>query len=105
MLEELSKSLKPNDVAILIAALLYIIKITWEFVSRNLLKNKDKLDENTQAVRELIIKIDHLNNRLVAIELSVDKLEEFKHLAWKNEKDITFAHEKIREMKDELNQR
>lgn len=99
MIDQIAQKLDPTQVAILIVALLYVTEKVGSFVSHTIFKSKDKVDENTQAVRELIIKIEHLNTRLVAIELSLDKLEDFKLITYKLEKDMGYAFEKIRDIR------
>ena len=101
MIEAISQKLDPTQVAVLIVAFLYVTEKAAGFISHTIFKSKDKLDDNTQAVRELILKIEHLNNRLVAIELAIDKLEDFKLVTYKLEKDMGFAFEKIRDLRSE----
>ncbi len=98
---EIAKKLSPESVAILIAVTIYIVKTAWEFIAKTILKSKDEVEENTQAVKELILEMGVLKTEMVRVRLSVEKLDEFKHLAWKLEKDVAFAHEKIRDLKDE----
>lgn len=101
MIEALAQKLDPTQVAILIVALLYVTEKVGNFISHTIFKSKDKVDENTHAIRELIIKLDHTNTRLASMEITLGKLEEFKHVTWKLEKDVSYAFEKIRDLKDE----
>lgn len=98
---EIAKNLRPESVAVLIAVTIYIVKTVWEFVAKTILKSKGEVEENTIAVRELILKIEHLNNRLVAIELAIDKLDEFKLITYKLEKDMGYAFEKLRDLRSD----
>lgn len=100
MIDQIAQKLDPTQVAILIVALLYVTEKVGSFVSHTIFKSKDKVDENTQAIRELILKLDHTNVRLVSLETAINKLEEFKHVTWKLEKDVAFAFEKIRDLRD-----
>lgn len=97
---EIAKKLSPENVAILIAVTIYIIKTAWELVAKTILKSKTDVEQNTQVVKELILEIEFLKTEMVRVRLSVDKLDEFKHLAWKLEKDVAFAHEKIRDLRN-----
>lgn len=97
---EIAKTLSPESVAILIAVTIYIIKTAWELVAKTILKSKTDVEQNTQVVKELILEIEFLKTEMVRVRLSVDKLDEFKHLAWKLEKDVAFAHEKIRDLRN-----
>jgi len=96
---EIAKTLSPESVAILIAVTIYVVKTAWEFISTTILKSKSEVEDNTQAIRELMIKLEHLNNRLVSVQLAIDKLDEFKLLTYKLEKDMGYAFEKIRDIK------
>lgn len=100
MIDQIAQKLDPTQVAILIVALLYVTEKVATFVSHTILKSKDKVEENTQVIRELILKLEHTNVRLVSVETAINKLEEFKHTVWKLEKDVTFAHEKLRDLRD-----
>lgn len=101
MIDQIAQKLDPTQVAILIAVLLYVTKTVWEFISHTILKSKDKLDENTQVMRELVIKLEHLNVRLLGVETAIDKLEEFKSITYKLEKDMGYAFEKLRDLKND----
>lgn len=101
LLEQVSKMLNPTAVMVLIAALLYIIKEVTAFVSKTFLKAKDKTEENTLAVLQLNNNISNLMIRLSSVEESIKKFTEVERAVWKMEKDINFAHEKIRDIQNE----
>lgn len=94
-------ALRPDQVAVIIAALLYVLKEVKHFVVQSFLKTKDKTEENTVALRELNLSIKHLNDRLVITEAKLDALSDLEKHLWKLKSDVDFAHEKIRDIKSQ----
>jgi len=101
MIEAIAQKLDPTQVGVLIAAFIYVTKTVWEFVSHSLLKTQTSTEENTMAVRELLIKIDNLNIRLASIDDSIKDFTEVERAVWKMQKDIDFAFEKIRDIRSD----
>lgn len=102
MIEAYLKTLTPEQITITAAACIYILTTIGRGVARSFFKKADKLDELIMAVRELTLKLEHFSARLVSTEQKLDKHEEVKNLVWKLERDITHAHEKIRDLKAEM---
>lgn len=98
---ELFNNLSVESGGILLAVVIYVTRSLVEFASKIILKNKDKIEENTQAVKDLNVNISHLSVRLVNVENSIEKLSEVKSIVWKLDRDVSYAHEKIRDLKDE----
>lgn len=98
----LVENLKPDQLAIIIAALLYVLKEAKTLIVTSILKTKDKTEENTTAVRELTLHIKHLNDRLVITEEKLDALSEIEKHVWKLKSDVDFAHEKIRDISKQV---
>ena len=101
MIESIAEKLDTTQVAVLIAVLIYVTKTVWEFVSHSILKAKTSTEENTMAIRELLIKIDNLNIRLAAVDDTIKDFTEVERAVWKMQKDIDFAHEKIRDIRSD----
>lgn len=93
------KNLGPDQVAVLLAVLIYVSKELVSFTSQIILKKNDKIDENTDAVKELNFNVKHLSVRLEHLEKQLDEFKALQHVVWKLEKDVTFAHEKIRDIR------
>lgn len=104
MSDEIAKNLTPDQVAIIVAAFLYILKEITHFISNSFLKTKDKTEENTTAVKELNANISHLASRIALVEASIDKFTHVQSSLIKVEKDIHYAFEKIRDIKSELSE-
>lgn len=102
--DQIAKNLTPDQVAIIVAAFLYILKEITHFISNSFLKTKDKTEENTNAVKELNVNITHLSSRIALVEQSIDKFTHVQSSLIKVEKDIHYAFEKIRDIKSELSE-
>lgn len=100
MTAEFIKNLGPDQVAILVAVLIYVTKELVSFVSQIILRKNDKIDENTEAVKDLNFNIRHLTTRLDQLEKQLEDFKQLQHVVWKLEKDVTFAHEKIRDFRN-----
>lgn len=94
------KTLSPDQVAVILAVAIYVTKELSGFVSQIILKKSDKIDENTEAVKDLNYELKHLSGRLVELEKKLDEFKSLQHVVWKLEKDVTFAHEKIRDIRE-----
>lgn len=101
-MEQFLQTLSPEKLVVVSAGLIYIGRQIAEWVLKWVLKRNDKLEELIQAVKELSLKLEHFSVRLVSTEHKLDKQEEFKHLVWKLERDVQFAHEKLRDLKQEF---
>ncbi|RTL05223.1 hypothetical protein EKK58_08730 [Candidatus Dependentiae bacterium] len=102
MIESLSKNMTPDQVAVLLAAGYYLLKELIQFAKDWFRKTSDKTEENTTAVIALTTELKHFNNRIVVIEEKIKRADETEKIVYKLEKDVGFAHEKIREIKDRL---
>lgn len=101
-MEELLKSLSPDKLVMVTAGLIYIGRQAVEWTLKWVLKRNDKLEELTVAVKDLSFKLEHFSVRLISTEGKLDKHDEVRNLVWKLERDVQFAHDKIRDLKDEL---
>lgn len=101
-MEELLKTLSPDRLVMLTAGLIYIGRQAIEWIFKWVLKRNDKLEELTVAVKDLSYKLEHFSVRLISTEGKLDKHDEVKSLVWKLERDVQFAHDKIRDLKSEI---
>lgn len=97
-MDEFLNKLSFDQLALITAVLIYVTKEIANFVKHSLLKTKTLTEENTDAIKALIIEIKYLDKRLESVETSIDKFTELKSTIWKLEKDVGFAHEKIRDI-------
>ena len=98
--KELSKS--PVSIAVLIAILTYLVKTLWESFFKDKSKSDAKLEANTLAVIQLSANLQAFMSRLENVESAIVEYTEVERNVWKAQRDVDSAHEKIRELKDEL---
>lgn len=91
-------NIPPDQAAIFLAVAIYVTKELLKLFKHTVLKTKSITEKNTEAVKELILEMKFLEQRLSSVEIAIDKFTEFKSVVWKLEKDVSFAHEKIRDL-------
>lgn len=97
---QIAKQISPETVAVFIAVVIYLIDKFIVWFGKSATKAETKIEENTQAVRELNINLKHFSDRIVIVEDTIKKHDQLHHVVWELKKDMTYAFEKIRELKD-----
>ncbi len=100
MIGALLHTLSPEQVIIIASGLIYIGSKLSEGMAKWVFKKSDQQQELLFAVKELTLKLEMVTQEISGLKKAIDKHADTEREVWRIKKEVDFAHEKIREIKE-----